>query len=141
MAETRPKTSGDFDAAVHVRVRSAGTHARTPRPDRRVADTAPTRRVGLYATQICSLLHQRYADFTPQLLVQLQRGLAAPKTDKEDERTAWLARQRPLLRLLAELYIVRVITEPVPVIQAVKEAVRVLLPLLTLLSPALERMD
>jgi len=70
-------------------------------------------------------LHQRYTAFTPQLLTQLQRALAVPaKSDKEDERAAWLARQRPLLRLLAELYVVRVITDPAPVFQAVKDVVR-----------------
>ena len=75
------------------------------------------------AWQICSLLHQRYADFGPKLVQQLQRALVPPKVDKEDERAAWLTRQRSLLRLLAELHLVRVIAEPAPVALALKDAV------------------
>jgi hypothetical protein len=76
---------------------------------------------------MCSLLHQRYAEFSPLLVQQLQRALAPPSAagaDRDDERAAWHTRQRPLLRLLAELYLVRVLPDPSALIAALKEAVR-----------------
>ncbi|KAH8155239.1 uncharacterized protein LAJ45_00248 [Morchella importuna] len=71
------------------------------------------------AVEVVSALHQRFqADFTPQLTFALAKGLATPRPDvlkgltveqKEREEKDRLARQRTLLRVGVELWLVGVL--------------------------------
>lgn len=71
------------------------------------------------AIEVCSALHQRFLkDFTPQLTFALAKGLATPKPEvikgftpeqKEREEKDRLNRQRVLLRVATELWLVGVI--------------------------------
>ncbi|KAJ1551612.1 hypothetical protein HK096_006863, partial [Nowakowskiella sp. JEL0078] len=66
------------------------------------------------AAEICSLLHQRYAEFTPLIVSTLVKqlapaappvsGLSAEQKEKDDADR--IARQKNSLRLLCELYLV-----------------------------------
>ncbi|KAJ3414690.1 hypothetical protein HDV05_006225 [Chytridiales sp. JEL 0842] len=65
------------------------------------------------AVEICSLLHQRFADFGPLLIDGLIKQVGPPPSwpgltpeQKEREETARIARQKGVLRLLGELYVV-----------------------------------
>ena len=62
--------------------------------------------------QVCSALHQRYADFAPALAASLPRAF----TDGGCVGGANLSRSRAVLRLLAELVAAGVITELAPVL-------------------------
>jgi regulator of nonsense transcripts 2 len=69
----------------------------------------------LAAVEICSLLHQRFAEFSPLLLDSLIKQLGPPPTlsgmsaeQREREESGRLSRQKATMRLLSELYIVGV---------------------------------
>ena len=55
------------------------------------------------AVHLCSLLHQRYAEFSPLLLEQLQKTYSSP-IRKDDDRSANVTKYRLGLRFLAEVY-------------------------------------
>lgn len=68
------------------------------------------------AVKICSLLHQRYAEFTPALIPQLVsqfpssgKSVLQIKNETEQERTAKLTKRRVTLRFLGELFLVGII--------------------------------
>ncbi|KAI9193580.1 armadillo-type protein [Polychytrium aggregatum] len=70
------------------------------------------------AVEICSLLHQRFADFSPMLTTQLQRQLGPPPSyagvnpeQRERDENARISKLRPVLRLFTELYVVAVIVD------------------------------
>ncbi|KAJ3285377.1 hypothetical protein HK104_009522, partial [Borealophlyctis nickersoniae] len=70
------------------------------------------------AVEVCSLLHQRFADFSKPLVNALTKQLGPPPStrdltpeQKEKEETARLTRQRSALRLLGELYVVGIATD------------------------------
>ncbi|XP_077976967.1 regulator of nonsense transcripts 2-like isoform X2 [Glandiceps talaboti] len=58
------------------------------------------------AVHMCSLLHQRYAEFSPQLLQAFQKSLP-----KKDEKVVDAGKLRALLRLLAELVVHGIFTD------------------------------
>lgn len=70
------------------------------------------------AVEICSLLHQRFADFSPLLQDALMKQLTPPpptpansssnNEQKEKEDNARIIRQRIVLRLFVELYLVNI---------------------------------
>lgn len=62
------------------------------------------------ATEIVSRLHQRFGtSFSPELLTYFVAGLASPaKADDQEKTEARIGRQKNLLRLLTELYLVGV---------------------------------
>jgi regulator of nonsense transcripts 2 len=60
--------------------------------------------------EVVSLFHQRYSDFRPSFLQCLGKELSMAKVGGE-EYSAWLTRQRQLLRLLAELYLAGVVED------------------------------
>lgn len=66
----------------------------------------------LAATKICSLLHQRYADFTPQLISALLKIFAPPTaTETDQEKNSRTLKKRTTFRLLSELLIVGILRE------------------------------
>ncbi|KAI9106044.1 armadillo-type protein [Phlyctochytrium arcticum] len=65
------------------------------------------------AVEVCSLLHQRFAEFTPQFLPALRKILGPPPSlqklspeQREKEEAVRIPRQRMALRLFAELQLV-----------------------------------
>ena len=60
--------------------------------------------------EVISLFHQRYSDFRPSFLQFLEKEISMTKVSGE-EYSVWLTRQRQLLRLLAELYLVGVVED------------------------------
>ncbi|KAJ3089612.1 hypothetical protein HK102_005928 [Quaeritorhiza haematococci] len=71
------------------------------------------------AVEICSLLHQRFADFSGPLISLLLKHLAPPPStagmsaeQKEREESSRLSKQRSTLRFLSELYLVGVARDP-----------------------------
>ncbi|KAL1518668.1 hypothetical protein AB1Y20_002956 [Prymnesium parvum] len=77
--------------------------------------------------ELCSMMHQSYASFTPALQPQLlalasapapaaARGSAAPP-ESDADRTARLVRKRALLRLAFDLLTAGVLTQPAPVLK------------------------
>eukprot|EP01122_Echinamoeba_exundans_P016290 TRINITY_DN8213_c0_g1_i1.p1 TRINITY_DN8213_c0_g1~~TRINITY_DN8213_c0_g1_i1.p1 ORF type:complete len:1396 (+),score=384.70 TRINITY_DN8213_c0_g1_i1:24-4190(+) len=77
----------------------------------KVSDIEPT-------VKVCSVIHQLYADFTPQLIPALSKALtAATQSDKEEA----MARRRLLLRLICDLFIYGVFTDESVVMSALKE--------------------
>jgi regulator of nonsense transcripts 2 len=77
----------------------------------KVSDIEPT-------VKVCSVIHQLYADFTPQLVPALSKALsAATQSDKEEA----MARRRLLLRLICDLFIYGVFTDESVVMSALKE--------------------
>ena len=66
--------------------------------------------------QVCSALHQRYADFAPALAASLPRAL--PEGGSVGH--ASLPRGRATLRLLAELLAAGVLTDLAPIMGAVR---------------------
>ena len=66
--------------------------------------------------QVCSALHQRYADFAPALAASLPRATAQGGLVK----TANLSRKRALLRLLAELLAAGIISDTAPLVGEVQ---------------------
>ncbi|KAI8916749.1 armadillo-type protein [Powellomyces hirtus] len=70
------------------------------------------------AVEICSLLHQRFAAFTPELVPVLLRQLGPPPNthgmsveQAEKEESTRIAKQRSTLRLIAELYSVGIVRD------------------------------
>jgi hypothetical protein len=70
----------------------------------------------LAAVELCSAIHQRYADFAAPLIALLVKQLgpppvhalsSVPAEQREKEDAARISRQRSALRLLLELYLVR----------------------------------
>ena len=55
------------------------------------------------AVHLCSLLHQRYSEFSPLLLEQIQK-IYSISIKREDDRTATITKYRLGLRLLGEVY-------------------------------------
>ncbi|CAH9111210.1 unnamed protein product [Cuscuta epithymum] len=75
---------------------------------------AKLRSVDIQATvQICSLLHQRYTDFSPSLVQGLMKVFFPGKSadDLELDRNARAIKKRSTLKLLLELYFVGVIED------------------------------
>eukprot|EP01114_Cavostelium_apophysatum_P008182 TRINITY_DN2050_c0_g1_i2.p1 TRINITY_DN2050_c0_g1~~TRINITY_DN2050_c0_g1_i2.p1 ORF type:complete len:1232 (-),score=430.22 TRINITY_DN2050_c0_g1_i2:182-3877(-) len=67
--------------------------------------------VGL-AVKICSQLHQRYTDFSNQLIPALTRYFAKqPAPETEQEKNSKFIKKRTTLRLLAELYVCGIFSE------------------------------
>ncbi|KAI9348756.1 armadillo-type protein [Zopfochytrium polystomum] len=71
------------------------------------------------AVEICSLLHQRFAEFTPALVPNLVKALGPPPNSagmtpeqKEREEAARVPKQRGMLRLFTELYLVGIVVDP-----------------------------
>ncbi|KAJ3127315.1 hypothetical protein HK098_006494 [Nowakowskiella sp. JEL0407] len=70
--------------------------------------------------EICSLMHQRFAEFTPVLVSTLVKQLAPPgppangvtAEQKEKDDVARIAKQKNSLRLLGELYLVGIAVDP-----------------------------
>ncbi|KAI8805570.1 armadillo-type protein [Cladochytrium replicatum] len=70
------------------------------------------------AVEICSHLHQRFADFAPNIKENLSKQLGPPPAasamsaeQKEKEDAARVSKQRSVLRLFGELYLVGIIPE------------------------------
>ncbi|TPX42303.1 hypothetical protein SeMB42_g00930 [Synchytrium endobioticum] len=73
----------------------------------------------LAAVEICSLLHQRFKDFTPELIPALVKQIGPPPStsnmspeQKEREEAARVTKQRSIMRLLTELYFVGMVVDP-----------------------------
>lgn len=68
--------------------------------------------------KVCSVLHQLYADFTPQLIPALSKALtAATQSDKEEA----VARRRLVLRLICDLFVFGVFSDETVIMSALKE--------------------
>eukprot|EP00899_Mesostigma_viride_P014203 jgi/Mesvir1/22784/Mv14173-RA.2 len=92
------------------------------------------------AVQVCSALHQRYADFAPALIPALVKQLLVPVPVKSasgmalaqpapsdgdgGDLSSRVLRRRVSLRLLLELYQLGVFSEPGPILAVVKSMVR-----------------
>ncbi|KAL8162192.1 hypothetical protein V2J09_013681 [Rumex salicifolius] len=65
------------------------------------------------AVQICSLLHQRYQDFSPTLIQGLIKVFSPGKSveDMETDRNSKAMKKRSILKLLLELYFVGVVED------------------------------
>ncbi|KAI9003373.1 armadillo-type protein [Hyaloraphidium curvatum] len=73
------------------------------------------------AVEVCSALHQRYSDFAAPLVASLLKLLGPPPVhqissvpleQREKEDAARISRQRTALRLLVELYLVKLAGDP-----------------------------
>ena len=66
-----------------------------------------------FVAQICSLLHQRYKDFSPSLVQGLMKTFFPGKSgeDPEADRNLKAMKKRSTLKLLLELYFVGVIDD------------------------------
>ncbi|TPX30482.1 hypothetical protein SmJEL517_g05965 [Synchytrium microbalum] len=72
----------------------------------------------LAAVEICSLLHQRFKDFTPELVPSLVKQIGPPPStanlspeQKEREESGRVAKQRSAMRLITELYLVGIVVD------------------------------
>eukprot|EP01113_Clastostelium_recurvatum_P028464 TRINITY_DN3443_c0_g1_i3.p1 TRINITY_DN3443_c0_g1~~TRINITY_DN3443_c0_g1_i3.p1 ORF type:complete len:1490 (-),score=547.81 TRINITY_DN3443_c0_g1_i3:1460-5929(-) len=77
------------------------------------------------AVKVASLMHQRYAEFTPLLVPALQKWFAPSKAggvaaDTEQEKTTRYGKRRVYLRLLSDLLICGVITDPTILLTVLK---------------------
>lgn len=77
------------------------------------------------AVKICSLLHQRYADFTLSLIPALTKHFAPqkPATLTEQERNAIFVRKRSSLRLLGELYLIGIYNDADVIFKILQELI------------------
>ena len=62
--------------------------------------------------QVCSALHQRYADFAPALAASLPQAIAQDGPVKSTN----LSRKRAMLRLLAELLAAGILSDTAPLL-------------------------
>lgn len=106
--------------------------------------TRPARPCCAHVSQVCSLLHQRYAEFTPLFIPALvlsatgQGGDApeptggapsavapssAPSSAPASTQASRTARRRSAFRLLTELYLAGVVTETSVLVSALKDVV------------------
>lgn len=73
--------------------------------------------------QICSLLHQRYKDFSPSLVQGLLKSFFPGKSaeDLDADRNLKAMKKRSSLKLLLELYFVGVIEDSVIFVNIIKD--------------------
>ncbi|KAK9825703.1 hypothetical protein WJX81_008105 [Elliptochloris bilobata] len=99
----RLRTVGDFGPALLEDVRRTNQSKYVSEAVAALAEANLKVKEIIAATQVCSLLHQRYADFGSELNASLKQLLAPDTRSAGDEERVALARRRIALRLLVEL--------------------------------------
>ncbi|KAJ4812115.1 Regulator of nonsense transcripts 2 [Rhynchospora pubera] len=73
------------------------------------------------AVQVCSLLHQRYKDFSPCLIQGLLKVFSPGKTGEELDNSSRAIKRRSTLKLLMELYFVGIVEDATTFINIIKD--------------------
>jgi regulator of nonsense transcripts 2 len=70
---------------------------------------------------VCSLLHQRYKDFSPCLIQGLLKVFSPGKTGEELDNSSRAMKKRSTLKLLLELYFVGIVEDASIFVNIVKD--------------------
>lgn len=104
-AETGDSLLGEFELLKLTKYVGEAAHALVESRLKNIGDI-------VMVVELASRFHQRYSDFLAAFKAALGKEVDVLEPVSMDDRLAWLSRQRQLLRLVAELHLVGIITEP-----------------------------